>query len=270
MTVERVCKVMPDTVRNCAWQTSRRLARPGRAKQNEASRRHNGQVSKFTKMTHSTDGDWSLRLWRNAVMMSSGHWKGKLARVCRCRIGWRRSENQRWDRKLLTGMNGKYLNTSPRQEEQLQIKDRECIALRHLIKGGGQKESMACCEHAGSNLRDLRARTQDIVDNEVLQTDNQRKFGRPIKKPTEQFEQGTVRSSTGDGCPTRVYTQPSLCQMTLAAVAENAITQSTTSSGIRKMETVDQFNIECHKLLAGIYSIGTETLWTWTRVERSF
>ena len=79
-------------------------------------------------------------------------------------------------------MNGEPWNTSPRQEEKLQIKDRECIALKHLIKGGGQKESMACCEHAGSNLRDLRSRTQDMVDNEVVQTDNQRKLGRLIKK----------------------------------------------------------------------------------------
>ena len=105
---------------------------------------------------------------------------------------------------------------------------------------------MACCEHA-------RSRTQDIVDNEVVQTDNQRKLRRLTKKPTEQFEQGTVRSSTGDGYPVRVYTQPSLCQVTLAAVPESAMTQSTTSSGIRKMETEDQFNIECHKLLAGIF-----------------
>ena len=71
-------------------------------------------------------------------------------------------------------MNGELRNTLPRRVEKLQIKDRECIALKHLIKCGGQKESMACCEHAGSNLRDLRAQTQDIVDNQVVQTDNQR------------------------------------------------------------------------------------------------
>ena len=29
VSVERVCKVMPDTVRNCTWQISRRFARPG-------------------------------------------------------------------------------------------------------------------------------------------------------------------------------------------------------------------------------------------------
>ena len=164
-----------------------------------------------------------------------------------------RSENQRWDRKLLTEMNGESLNTSPRQEEKLQIKGRECIALKHLIKGGGQKESMACCEHAGSNLRDLRARTQDIADNEVVQTDNQRKFERLMRKPTEQIEHGTVQSSTGDGCAVRVYTQPSLYQVTLAAVAESETTQSTTSSRIREMEIEDPFNIECHKLLAGFF-----------------
>ena len=45
-----------------------RTWRPGRAKQNDASRRHNGQVSEFTKMNHSMepqkDGEWSMRLWR--------------------------------------------------------------------------------------------------------------------------------------------------------------------------------------------------------------
>ena len=253
ISVERVCKVMPDTVRNCAWQRSLRLARSGRAKQNEASRRHNGQVSKFTKMNQFTDGERNLRLWRNAVLVPQGRWKCKLVRVCRCRIGWRCPENQRCDRKLLTEMNGEPSDTSSRQEEKLQIRDRECIALKHLIKCGGQKESMACCEHAGSNLRDLTARFQDIVDNEVVQTDNQRKFERLIRKPTEQIEQGTVQSSTGAGYSTRVYTQPSLCQMTLAAVAESATTQSTTSSGNREMGTEEQSNIECHKLLAGIF-----------------
>ena len=128
ISVERVCKVMPDTVCNCAWQTSRRLARPGRAKQNKASRRHNGQVSKFTKMSHFTNGEWSLRLWRDTVMVSSGYRRDKLARVCRCRLVWRRPGNQRRDEKPLTEMNGEPRNTLPRQEEKLQIKDRECIA----------------------------------------------------------------------------------------------------------------------------------------------
>ena len=250
ISVERVCKVMPDTVCNCAWQTSRRLARPGRAKQNEASRRHNGQVSKFTKMNHFTDGEWNLRLWRDAVMVSSGQRKGKLARVCRCRIVWRRPGNQRWDRKPLTEMNGGLRNTLPRQDEKLQIKDRECIALKHLIKCGGQRRSMACCEHAGSNLRDLKARTQDIVDNEVVQIKNQCKFECLTEKLTEQFEQGIMQSSNGGTALAAGRPAPEDSQMTLAADAESATTQSTTSSRIRVVETEDQFNTECHKVLA--------------------
>ena len=126
VSVERVCKVMPDTVRNCAWQITRRLARPGRMKQIErpCGRPHNGQVSKFTELNHIREpqkaDEWSLRLWRGTVMVSSGHCRGTLARVRRCRLIWRRPENQRWDRKPLTEMNGELWNTPPRQEENLQ------------------------------------------------------------------------------------------------------------------------------------------------------
>ena len=184
-------------------------------------------------------------------MVSRGHWKGKLVRGCR--IGWRCPENQLWDRKLLTEMNGEPWNTPPRQEEKLQIKDRECTALKHLIKCGGQKGSMTCCEHAGSNLRDLKARTQDIVDNEVVQTDSQRKFERLTKKPTEQFEQGTVQSPTGGTAMAAGRPAPEDSRTRVAAVAESATTQSTTSLTIRVVETEEQSNIECHKLLVGIF-----------------
>ena len=145
ISVERICKVMPDTVCNCAWHTSRRLARPGRVKHVErpCGRLRNCQESEFTEMSHFREpqkaGECSLRLWRGTVMVSSGHWKGKLVRVCRCRIFWKRPENQRWDRKLLNEMNGELRKTLPRQEEKLQIKDGECIALKHLIKCGGQR-----------------------------------------------------------------------------------------------------------------------------------
>ena len=157
---------------------------PCEARQDERLR--NGQASEFTEMRHFREpqkaGECSLRLWRGTVMVSSGHWRGTLARVRRCRPIWRFPENQRLEKKPLTEMNGELWNTPPRQEEKLQIKDRECIALKHPIKCGGQKGSMTCCEHAVSNLRHLKARTQDIVDNEVVQTDSQRKFERLAKK----------------------------------------------------------------------------------------
>ena len=97
--------------------------------------------------------------------------EGAPARVRRCRPICRRPENQRWDRKLLTEMNGEPWNTLPGQEEKPQIQDRVCIALKRQIKCGGQKVCMVCCRHAGANPRDLRTRTQDTVDNEVAQAD---------------------------------------------------------------------------------------------------
>ena len=47
---------------------------------------------------------------------------------------WRRPENQRWDRKPLTEMSGELWNTPPRQEEKLQIQDREYSALKQQSK----------------------------------------------------------------------------------------------------------------------------------------
>ena len=249
ISVERVCKVMPDTVCNCAWQTSRRLARPGRAKQNEASHRHNGQVSKFTKMNHFTDGEWNLRLWRDAVMVSCGHCKGKLARICRCRIVWRCPENQRWDRKLLTEMNGEPWNTPPRQEEKLQIRDRRCIALKQQNKCGGQKRSTTCCKHAGSNPRDLRARAQDIVDNEVVQTDSAGSNVSP-GKTSYSLSNGNMQSSSSDTALAAGRPAPEDSYVVMAAVAESSTTQPTTSSTIRVVETEDQSNTECQEVLA--------------------
>ena len=191
VSVERICKMMPDTVRNCAWQITRRLARPGRMKQvkRPCGRSHNGQVSEFTELNHFKEpqkaGECILRLWRGTVMVSSGHWRGTLARVRRCRPICGRPENQRWDRKPLTETNGEPWNTPSRQEEKLQIQDRECIALKQQIKCGGQKGSMTCCQDVGSNPRDFRARAQEIVDNEVVQTDSEPL----IRKNVVQFEQ---------------------------------------------------------------------------------
>ena len=87
VSVERVCKKMPDTVRNCAWQIPRRLAWPGRVKQIESpcGRPRYGQVSEFTELNHFREpqkpDEWSLRLLRSTVTVSSGHWRGTPARV---------------------------------------------------------------------------------------------------------------------------------------------------------------------------------------------
>ena len=92
VSVERVCKVMPDTVRNCAWQITRRL-RQCKAEQGVASTQ-----------------------------------RGALARVRRYRPVWRCPENQRWDRKPLTDMNGELRNiTAARGEATYQRRGVHCL-----------------------------------------------------------------------------------------------------------------------------------------------
>ena len=60
-------------------------------------------------------------------MVSSEHWRSTPARVRR----WTHLEMPRESTlgQRAVEMNGELRNTSPRHEEKLQIKDRECIAL---------------------------------------------------------------------------------------------------------------------------------------------
>ena len=108
VSVDRVCKVLPDTVRICAWQMTHRHVRTDGRKQIERprGRPHSGQVSEFAELNHFRDpqkagdtsklyGRRSRRLWKSTIVVSS-------ATIRRCRPIWRRPENQRWDRKLLT------------------------------------------------------------------------------------------------------------------------------------------------------------------------
>ena len=70
------------------------------------------------------------------------------------------------------------------------------------------------------------------MDNAVVQTDSQRKFER-----IEQFEQGTVQSSTGGTAMAAGRPAPD-SQMTLAAVAESATTSRPDRHGtIEDMDT---------------------------------
>ena len=80
----------------------------------------------------------------------------------------------------------------------------------------------------------------------VVQTDSQRKSERLTKKLTKQFEQGTVQSSNGGTAMAAGRPAPEDSQMTLAAVAEGATTQSTTSSTIRVVETEVQRSARNH------------------------
>ena len=90
VSVDRVCKVMPDTVRNCAWRATRRLVRSGRVKQIErpCGRSHNDQVSEFAELNHFREpqkaGDMSKHRYKTGCALpcndrSSGGQKGCMA-----------------------------------------------------------------------------------------------------------------------------------------------------------------------------------------------
>ena len=88
------------------------------------------------------------------------------------------------------------------------------------------------------------------MDNEVVQTDSQRKFERLTKKSTAEFERGIMQSSNGGTAMAAGRPAPEDSHTMMAAVAESATTQSMTSSTIRVVETEDQSNTECQKVLA--------------------
>ena len=146
VSVERVCKVMSDTVRKCAWQITRRLARPGRMKQvkRPCGRSHNGQVSEFTELYRFREPQKADE-WSSETVEGHGHgFKRTLEKYA---SESSQSADPSGDAQRInagtesrsTEMNGEPWNTPPRQEEKLQIQDRECTALKQQIKCGGQK-----------------------------------------------------------------------------------------------------------------------------------
>ena len=256
VSVDRVRKVLPDAVRKCAWQIPQRPVRPGRENQIDRprGRPYDGQVSGFAELSHFRDarkaGDMSdlygmrsWRFWKGTITLSSGHCRCTPARVRRCRPIWRLPENERWKRKLLTELNGEPWNTPPRQEEKPQVQDGLCIALIRQIKCGGQKGCMACCRHAGANPRDLRTRLQETVNNEVAQTNRQSKFKRLTRTNIAQFGQyGTMQSSSSGTAMAAGGSAPEDSNVVVAAVAESAMTLSTTSSTVREVATGNHLN----------------------------
>ena len=143
-------------------------------------------------------------------------------------------------------MNGEPWNTPLRQEEKLQIQDRECISLEQQHKCGGQKECMTCCGHNGSNSRELRRRSQDTVNSEVAQRDS----------ASSNVSPGKTSYSLSNCSKAQAVTQRWLrvdprehSHMAVAAVAEGSTTQST-SATIRVVETEGQSNTECQRVLA--------------------
>ena len=99
-------------------------------------------------------------------MASDEHHVGTSAGVGRCRSIWRRPEKERWDRKMLTEMNGEPWNPVPPKDKAPQVHG-VYITMERQIKYGGTKGCTACFGQAKVHSPECRAPFQDIVDNKT-------------------------------------------------------------------------------------------------------
>ena len=175
-------KMLSFLVRNCAWPiTHYQVKSDGKTPcERLCGRPYQGQVAEFAEVVHlrdpgkaadmpKLDDSWNVGMWLGKSLASDEHHVGTSAGVRRCRSIWRRPERQRWDRKILTEMNGEPWNSVPQKDKAPQVRG-VYITLERQIKHGGTKGCAECFGQAKVHSPECRARFQDIVDNEAAQT----------------------------------------------------------------------------------------------------
>ena len=175
------------------------------------------------------------------ILVADGHYGGTPTRVRRCRSIWKCAEDQRRVKRKLNEMIGGSWNTSPRQEEKQQTRCGVYTTLKRQIRYGGQKGCMACCRHAGANPRDLRTRSQDTVNNEVVQTGRASSTVSPGQ--TSLSLSGTAQSSSSGTVLAAGRPAPEVGNVVAATVAGSSTTQPRTRSTIRETETSPITNV---------------------------
>ena len=162
-------------------------------------------------------------------------------------IHWRRPEKQRWDRKMLTEMNGEPWNpTAHHQERPPQVRG-VYITLERQIKHGGTKGCPACFGNAKVHSPECMARFQDIVDNEAAQT-AAASASEPNVEMHWQAAGGSAPSSSGGPVPAAGRTAPEDANM---EAAESSAGQPT-SSVVRTLEAEDDTSAKRQTLMAGM------------------
>ena len=112
-------KMLPFLVRHTAWLiTHYQVKSDGKTPyQRLRERLYPGQLAEFAEVVHFRDPEkaadvpklddrWNLGLLLGKSLAPDEHYVGTSAGVRRCRSIWRRPKKQRWDRKMLTEMNG--------------------------------------------------------------------------------------------------------------------------------------------------------------------
>ena len=231
-----------------------------------------GQVGEFAEVVHfrdpgkvadmpKLDDRWNLGLWLGKSLASDEHYVGTSEGVRRCRSIWRCPEKQRWDRKMLTEMNGEPWNqTTHHQDRPPQVRG-VFITLERQIKHGGTKGCAACFGLAKVHSPECRARFQDIVDNEAAQA-AAASASEPNVEMQEQAAGGSSPSSSGGPVPAAGRPAPEDANM---EVAESSAAQLT-SSVVRTLEAEDDTSAKRQRLLFGCQA-DPKTLYVYTDTD---
>ena len=252
-------KMLPFLVRHCAWLiTLYQVESDGKTPfERLRGRTYQGQVAEFAEVVHfrdpgkaadmpKLDDRWNLGLWLGKSLASDEHYVGTSAGVRRCRSIWRHPEKQRWDKKMMTEMNGEPWNPVPPKDKAPQVRG-VCITLKRQIKHGGTKGCAACFGDAKVRSPECRARFQDIVDNEAAQT-AAASANEPNVETPGQAAGGSAPSSTSGPAP--AAGRPASEDANMEAAESSAAQQ--TSPVVRTLEAEDDTSAKRQKLMAGM------------------
>ena len=161
-------KMLPFLVRHSAWLiTHYQVKSDGKTPcERLRGRPYQGQAAECADVVHfrdpgkvadmpKLDDRWNLGLWWGKSLASDEHYVGTSEGVRRCRSICRRPEKQRWDRKMLTEMNGEPWNSTAHNQDRPPQVCGLYITLERQIKHGGTKGCAARFGNAGHDSRTL-------------------------------------------------------------------------------------------------------------------
>ena len=150
-------KMLPFLVRHSAWQiTHCQVKSDGKIPYERLrGRQYGGRVAEFAEVVHIRDPPEGCRYAEVGRRMGPGLVVGKepgigwalrwhFGRSSQVSVIWRRPENQRWDRKMLTEMIGDPWNPTPQPKDKPPQVRGVHITLERQIKCGGTKGCSAC------------------------------------------------------------------------------------------------------------------------------
>ena len=250
-------KMLPFLVRHCAWLVTHYQVKSGGKTPCERLRGppYQVKVAQFFEVLHfrdpgkaadmpKLDDRWNLGLWLGKSLASDEHYVETSAEVRRCRSIWRRPEKQRWDRKMLTDMNGAPWNPTGHHQGKLPQVRGVYITLERQIKYWDTKGRAANFGDAKIHSPECRARFQNIVDNEAAQT-AAASASEPNAEMQEQAVGGSAPSSSSGPVPATGRPAPEDANMEPAERSAQP-----TSSVVRTMEAEDNTSAKRQKLMA--------------------